>query len=138
MWAVMGLAGAVGALFAGKVLHAGVERRYMVGATLVCAAAIFSVSAFGALPALRRRSGGGASGGGNGERGLAAATAAADRTRLAWTHHDRSVSVNLIGFPAGTALGGALTTRSVTMALAAAGLAALSAVAGWPLIPCEA
>ena len=37
----------------------------------------------------RRRSGGGGSGRGNGERGLAVATAAAHRTRLTWTHHDR-------------------------------------------------
>jgi MFS family permease len=45
LWALMGLAGAVGALIAGKLLRAGVERGYMVAATLVCAVAIFPVSA---------------------------------------------------------------------------------------------
>ncbi|MFI9318403.1 MFS transporter [Kitasatospora aureofaciens] len=139
MWAIMGLAGAVGALFAGKVLRAGVERRYMVGATLVCAVAIFPVTALGSLVTL---------GLGLALVGLAEGTVNVSllslrqrRTEPAWLGRIMtvSISVNLIGFPVGTALGGALATHSVTAALATAGvLAGCSALLGRLLIPREA
>lgn len=139
MWAIMGLAGAVGALFAGKVLRAGIERRYMVGATAVCAVAIFPVTALGSLITL---------GLGLMLVGLAEGTVNVSllslrqrRTEPAWLGRIMtvSISVNLIGFPVGTALGGVLATRSVTAALAtAAVLAGCSALFGRLLIPREA
>ncbi|MEU8589459.1 MFS transporter [Streptomyces sp. NPDC048664] len=139
MWAIMGLAGAVGALFAGKVLRAGVERRYMVAATLVCAVAILSVSLWGSLVTL----GVGLMmvGLGEGTVNVSLLSLRQRRTESAWLGRIMtvSISVNLIGFPIGTALGGAVATHSVAAALATAALlAAGSAVSGRLLIPREA
>ncbi|MFF3515106.1 MFS transporter [Streptomyces sp. NPDC002573] len=139
MWAITGLAGAVGGLIAGKVLRVGVARRYMVAATLVCAVAIFPVSALGSLVTL-----------GIGLMLVGLAEGAVNVSLLSLrqrrTEPDRlgrimtvSISVNLIGFPIGTALGGALATHSVTVALATAALLAVgSAAAARLLIPREA
>ncbi|MEV6026382.1 MFS transporter [Streptomyces sp. NPDC052036] len=139
MWAITGLAGAVGGLIAGKVLRAGGERRYMVAATLVCAVAIFPVSALGSLVTL-----------GIGLMLVGLAEGAVNvsllslrqrRTESDWLRRIMtvSISVNLIGFPIGTALGGALATHSATVALATAALLAVgSAASGRFLIPREA
>ncbi|MGW5480842.1 MFS transporter [Streptomyces sp. NPDC004008] len=139
MWAITGLAGAVGGLVAGKVLRAGVERRCMVAATLACAVAMFPVSALGSLVTL-----------GIGLMLVGLAEGAVNvsllslrqrRTEPDWLGRIMtvSISVNLIGFPIGTALGGVLTTHSVTVALATAALLAVgSAAAGRLLIPREA
>jgi predicted MFS family arabinose efflux permease len=139
LWAIAGLAGAMGALIAGKLLRAGVERGYMVGATLVCAVAIFPVSALGSVITLGL--GLALVGLGEGTTNVSLLSLRQRRTDPAWLGRIMtvSISVNLIGFPVGTVLGGVLATRSVTLALAvAAVLAAGSAVTGWFLIPREA
>lgn len=105
IWAVVGLCGGLGALAAGKLVRSGVERRYMVGATAVASAAIFPISALGSLVAL---------GAGLALFGLMEGTVNVSllslrqrRTDPGWIGRIMtvSISVNLIGFPVGTALG---------------------------------
>ncbi|MGW8380639.1 MFS transporter [Streptomyces sp. ODS28] len=136
MWAVAGLFGAIGALLAGRLLHAGVERRYMLGATLVAAIAMFPLSALGSLLTLAA---------GLALVGLAEGVINVGLLSLRQrrTHPDRlgrvmtvSMSVNLSGFPIGTALGGLLASHSLPLAFAAAAtMTLLSALSVRSLIP---
>ncbi|WP_405773623.1 MFS transporter [Streptomyces sp. NBC_00859] len=140
IWAVVGLCGGLGALAAGKLVRSGVERRYMVGATAVASAAIFPISALGSLVAL---------GAGLALFGLMEGTVNVSllslrqrRTDPGWIGRIMtvSISVNLIGFPVGTALGGFLvgaTTPAKALAVAAA-LTLASAVCARLLVPKEA
>ncbi|GHF52448.1 putative MFS-type transporter y4rN [Streptomyces mashuensis] len=140
MWSVAGLFGGLGALLAGKMLHAGVERRYMAGATVVAALAVFPLSALGSLIAL---------GAGLAVFGMAEGTVNVSllslrqrRTDPGWLGRIMtvSISVNLIGFPVGTALGGFLAgavSLRTTFAVAAA-LTLVSAGCARLLIPREA
>ncbi|SCL26335.1 Predicted arabinose efflux permease, MFS family [Micromonospora pallida] len=139
LWAVAGLAGTVGALVAGRLVGAGRERAYMVGATLVCAAAIFPVSALGSIVAL----GAGLAlvGLSEGAVNVSLLSLRQRRTEPAWLGRVMtvSISVNLMGFPVGTLLGGLVVTHSVTVALAvAAALAVGSAASARLLVPGEA
>jgi predicted MFS family arabinose efflux permease len=120
MWAVAGLFGAIGALAAGKLIRAGVERHYMLGATLVAAVAIFPLSALGSLLTL---------GIGLALVGLMEGTISVSLLSLRQRRTDPgwlgrvltvSMSMNLSGFPIGTALGGYLASQSLTAAFAVA------------------
>ncbi|MGP3948142.1 MFS transporter [Streptomyces sp. 7N604] len=140
MWAIAGLCGGLGALVAGKLVRSGVERRYMVGATVLAAVAIFPVSALGSVVAL---------GAGLAAFGLMEGTVNVSllslrqrRTAPGWLGRIMtvSISVNLIGFPIGTAAGGFLvgaTTPERALATAAA-LTLASAVCARLLVPREA
>ncbi|XTZ17340.1 MFS transporter [Micromonospora echinospora] len=139
LWAGAGLAGAVGALVAGRLVGAGRERFYMVGATLVGAVAIFPVSALGSLATL----GAGLAlvGLTEGVVNVSLLSLRQRRTEPAWLGRilTVSISVNLMGFPVGTLLGGLVVSHSVTAALAlAAALAVGSAAFARFLIPREA
>jgi predicted MFS family arabinose efflux permease len=139
LWAAAGLAGAVGALIAGTLVGAGRERSYMVGATLVGAVAIFPVSALDSIVTL----GAGLAlvGVTEGAVNVGLLSLRQRRTEPAWLGRIMtvSISVNLMGFPVGTLLGGLVVTHSVTAALAvAAVLAVASAAFAHFLIPREA
>lgn len=139
IWAVLGLAGGTGALLAGKLVHAGLERRFMVGALLLSALAVYPVSALGSLVAL---------GTGLALFGVMEGTVNVSlmSLRLRRTEPERlgrvmtvSISVNLIGFPVGTALGGVVVDNgSPARALAIAAAPALAAaVCARLLVPKE-
>ncbi|MEV0328137.1 MFS transporter [Micromonospora echinospora] len=138
LWAGAGLAGAVGALIAGRLVGAGRERSSMVAATLVGAVAIFPVSALGSLVTL----GAGLAlvGLTEGVVNVSLLSLRQRRTEPAWLGRIMtvSISVNLMGFPVGTLLGGLVVSHSVTAALAlAAALAVGSAAFAHFLIPRE-
>ncbi|NLU73836.1 MFS transporter [Streptomyces sp. HNM0575] len=136
MWAVAGLFGAIGALAAGKLLHAGVERRYMLGATLVTAVAIFPLSALGSL--LTLAAGLALVGLMEGPINVSLLSLRQRRTDPGWLGRVMTVSmsVNLSGFPVGTALGGLLASHSLTAAFAVATvMTLLSAVSVRALVP---
>ncbi|MGP3969945.1 MFS transporter [Streptomyces sp. 6N223] len=139
MWAVAGLFGALGALVAGKLIHAGVERRYMLGATLITAVAIFPLSALGSLVTLGI--GLAVVGLMEGSINVSLLSLRQRRTDPGWLGRVMtvSISVNLSGFPIGTALGGYLASRSLTAAFAVAmAVTLLSAVCVRVLIPASA
>ncbi|MFC6986755.1 MFS transporter [Streptomyces cirratus] len=139
IWAVLGLAGGTGALLAGKYVRAGLERRFMVGALVLSAVAVYPVSALGSLVAL---------GTGLALFGVMEGTVNVSlmSLRLRRTEPERlgrvmtvSISVNLIGFPVGTSLGGVVVDNgSPARALAvAAALALAAAVCARLLVPKE-
>ncbi|MFI5828350.1 MFS transporter [Streptomyces sp. NPDC051578] len=139
IWAVLGLAGGTGALLAGKYVRAGLERRFMVGALILSALAVYPVSALGSLVAL---------GAGLALFGVMEGTVNVGlmSLRLRRTEPERlgrvmtvSISVNLIGFPVGTSLGGVVVdSGSPARALAiAAALALAAAVCARLLVPKE-
>ncbi|WP_330261067.1 MFS transporter [Streptomyces sp. NBC_00539] len=139
IWAVLGLAGGTGALLAGKYVRAGLERRFMVGALVLSALAVYPVSALGSLVAL---------GTGLALFGVMEGTVNVSlmSLRLRRTEPERlgrvmtvSISVNLIGFPVGTSLGGVVVDNgSPARALAiAAALALAAAVCARLLVPKE-
>jgi predicted MFS family arabinose efflux permease len=136
MWAVAGLFGALGALAAGKLVHAGVERRYMLGATLITAVAVFPLSGLGSL--LTLGAGLAVVGLMEGLINVSLLSLRQRRTDPGWLGRVMTVSmsVNLSGFPVGTALGGYLASRSLTAAFAvAAAMTLLSALCVRALIP---
>lgn len=128
IWAVAGLFGAIGALVTGKLLRSGVERRYMVAATLITSAAIFPLSALGSVISLA--TGLGVVGLMEGTINVSLLSLRQRRTEPGWLGRIMTVSmsVNLAGFPVGTALGGFLAAHSLVGAFAvAAGMTLLSA-----------
>lgn len=136
LWAVAGLAGAVGALVAGRLVRAGRERRWMVAATVIGAVAIFPVSALGSVVTLAV--GLALVGLTEGAVNVSLLSLRQRRTEPAWLGRIMtvSISVNLVGFPIGTALGGLVVAHSVPAALAvAATLALASATAARLLVP---
>lgn len=136
MWAVAGLFGALGALVTGRLLHAGVERRYMLGATLVTAVAVFPLSALGSL--LTLAAGLALVGLMEGTINVSLLSLRQRRTDPGWLGRVMTVSmsVNLSGFPVGTALGGLLASRSLTTAfLVASAMTLLSAASVRALVP---
>jgi MFS family permease len=136
LWAASGMAGALGAIWAGHATTLGRERRFIALGTLATAVAIYPLSAtFGllglavglflvgflagpvdvAVLALRQR-----------------------RTEPGWLGRVLAVSMslNLSGLPLGSALGGWLVTHSLTASFAAAALASvLAALAAAVLVP---
>ncbi|ASW53879.1 hypothetical protein CIK06_06275 [Plantactinospora sp. KBS50] len=105
LWAFAGLAGAVGALIAGKLLVAGRERAFMAAATVVVAVAIFPLSAVGSVIALG--AGLAVVGLSEGVINVSLLSLRQRRTPPVWLGRIMtvSISVNLMGFPVGTLLG---------------------------------
>ncbi|MDK9499258.1 MFS transporter [Streptomyces katrae] len=139
IWAVLGLAGGTGALLAGKYVRSGLERRFMAGALVLAALALYPVSALGSLVAL---------GTGLALFGVMEGTVNVSlmSLRLRRTEPARlgrvmtvSISVNLIGFPVGTSLGGFLVDGGApaTALAVAAGLALAAAACARLLVPEE-
>ncbi|MFF1487477.1 MFS transporter [Streptomyces sp. NPDC058319] len=140
VWAVAGLCGGMGALVAGKLVRAGVERRYLVGATALAAVAIFPLSALGSLVALTV--GLAAFGLMEGTVNVSLLSLRQRRTDPGWLGRIMtvSISVNLIGFPIGTAAGGFLvgaTSPQKALAVAAV-LTVASALCARLFVPKEA
>ncbi|SDI19522.1 Major Facilitator Superfamily protein [Actinokineospora alba] len=136
LWSVVGVCGAVGALVAGKVLRAGGERALLIGATVLSAVAIFPVSAVASLVMLAV--GLAFVGLLEGALNVSVLSLRQRRTEPRWLGRVMtvSISVNLIGFPIGTALGGLVVAQSTTAAfVAAAGFAVLAAAGGALVIP---
>ncbi|UED86562.1 MFS transporter [Streptomyces profundus] len=123
IWAVVGLCGGLGALAAGRIVTAGSERRVM-GLTLVLGAfAVFPFSALGSLVALL--SGLAVFGLLEGMVNVSLLSLRQRRTPPEWLGRIMtvSISVNLVGYPIGTALGGALVATAgpgAALAVAAA------------------
>ncbi|MCX2947661.1 MFS transporter [Lentzea sp. NEAU-D7] len=134
LWGAAGLAGLVGALLAGHVLREGRERAAMIIGTAATAVAVLVASA--------------------GTIGLAVGLVVVGLVsglvnvglltlRQRRTDPDRlgrvlavSISLNVLGMPIGSAVGGFLLEGSATPAFATAAVAAvLSAVAVWALVP---
>ncbi len=140
LWSLVGLCGAAGALVAGKALHAGREKSLLVAATLGAALAIYPIA--GMLASLVTLPLGLALFGLlEGGLNVSVLSLRQRRTDPAWFGHVMTVSIslNLIGFPIGTLLGGVLVESSTMAAFAAAaGFAALASLAGFVLIPKEA
>lgn len=139
LWSVVGVCGAAGALLAGKVLRAGGERTLLIGTTVLSAVAIFPVSAVASLVMLAV--GLAFVGLLEGALNVSVLSLRQRRTAPQWLGRVMtvSISVNLIGFPIGTALGGFVVAQSTTAAFAVAVVFAVFAAAGGALvIPKEA
>ncbi|MGW6445462.1 MFS transporter [Lentzea sp. NPDC055074] len=135
IWSITGVCGAVGALVAGKVVHASAERMTII-VTLIASAAVLPINAIASVITL----GVGMALFGLVEGGLNVGVLSLRqrRTEPQWLGRVMtvSISVNLIGFPIGTALGGVLASQSVAAAFwVAAVCAAVGAVMAAVLIP---
>ncbi|MDX3662784.1 MFS transporter [Streptomyces sp. ID05-26A] len=135
VWSIAGVCGAVGALVAGKVMNANTERITII-VTLIASAAVLPINAIASVitlgtgMALFGLVGGGLN--------VGLLSLRQRRTEPQWLGRVMtvSISVNLIGFPIGTALGGVLAGQSVAVAFwVAAVCAAIGAVMAAVLIP---
>lgn len=136
LWGLVGLCGATGALVAGKLLRAGRERRLLVAATVFSAVAMYPVSAIASLTTLAV--GLAVIGLLEGALSVSVLSLRQRRTDPGWLGRVMtvSISVNLIGFPVGSALAGVLIEQSIALAFAAAaGFALTAALAGAVFIP---
>lgn len=138
-WAVMGVAGGIGALLAGRWRIGGLERRilawsmlgYAASTALVLASPTLAVVVIAvALQGLV-----------NGPMDVALFTLRQRRTDPAWLGRAFAVSMsfNFFGYPVGAAVGGQLASIGLDVALAVAvAVSALSALLAWWLVPREA
>ncbi|MGV9979237.1 MFS transporter [Micromonospora wenchangensis] len=138
LWSLVGLCGAAGALTAGRLLRAGRERLLLIVTTALSAFAIYPLGAIAMLATLAV----GLALFGLLEGALNVGVLSLRQRRTDPTRLGRvmtvSISINLIGFPVGTALGGLLVERSGSLAYAvAAGFALLAALWGALVIPRE-
>ncbi|MFY1682730.1 MFS transporter [Micromonospora sp. WMMD730] len=138
LWSLVGLCGAAGALTAGRLLRAGRERLLLIVTTVLSAVAIYPSGAIATLATLAV----GLALFGLLEGALNVGVLSLRQRRTDPARLGRvmtvSISVNLIGFPVGTALGGVLVERSGSLAYAvAAGFALLAALWGALVIPRE-
>jgi MFS family permease len=136
VWAVLGVAGGLGALVAGRLRTSGRERAFIGIGIAVTAVAVYPVIGHGGMVGLviGLVVVGLVSGGVN----VSVLTLRQRRTDPAWLGRviAVSISVNLLGTPVGAALGGWLADRSLPLAFAAGGAAAaLGALACLLLIP---
>lgn len=138
LWAVVGGGGIVGALLVGRVKLAGRERRFITTGTLLTALAIYPLIGHGGGPGMVI--GLAVVGMVSGMVNVGLLTLRQRRTDPAWLGRVLavSISVNLIGLPVGSALGGYLAARSTLWALATAGVvAAVGALLARVMIPDE-
>lgn len=139
LWAVTGLCGGLGALVAGRLVTAGAERRFMAAALLASTAALYPLAALGSLGTL----GAGLALFGVLEGVVNVCLLSLRQRRTAPGRLGRvmtvSISVNLMGYPVGTALGGVLVSAgSPRTALAvAAGVTLCAAACARLLLPAE-
>jgi predicted MFS family arabinose efflux permease len=133
VWGVMGGAGLVAALIAGRMSSLGRERQLMFGAILVSAAAMAILPFATALPAVLLAII--IFGAANGPFDIGLFTLRQRRTDPAWFGRAFAVSmsINWVGTPVGSALAGTLIGWSLNAALWVAVLAALVA-AVFPLL----
>lgn len=136
LWGLAGLSGIGGALFAGRHLRPGAERRFIALGILASALAIAPLMALAGVPGLVL--GLLALGFAAGPVNVGLLTLRQRRTDPAWLGRVLAVSIslNLAGEPLGSVLGGYLTAQSPTLAFAVAGAAAaLGSVLAWLLLP---
>jgi MFS family permease len=138
VWAVLGVAGGLGALVVGRLRTAGRERAFIGAGILVTGVAVYPVIGHGGMVGLV--AGLVVVGLVSGAVDVGVLTLRQRRTDPAWLGRviAVSISLNLAGAPVGAALGGWLADRSLPLAFAAGGAAAaLGAVACLLLIPRE-
>jgi predicted MFS family arabinose efflux permease len=136
MWAAAGLAGGLGALWAGHLRTIGRERQFIALGALATAVAIWPVSASFGLMGLAV--GLVLVGFFEGPVDVGVLSLRQRRTDPAWLGRVLAVSMsfNMSGLPLGSALGGILVAHSAPLAFAVAALASvLAAVAAWALVP---
>lgn len=137
LWGVAGFAGIVGALIVGHVLREGRERAAMIVGTAITAVA--AVVAVGGIVGLTI---------GLVVVGLVSGLVNVGLLTLRQRRTDPeklgrvlavSISLNILGMPIGSAVGGFVVERSSALAFVVAGVAAaLGAVAMWVMVPKEA
>jgi len=136
LWAIAGLAGAVGALCTGQLRTIQRERRFIVIGTLATAVAIYPISAILGLVGLTL--GLALVGFFAGPIDVGLLSLRRRRTEASWFGRALAVSwsLNMSGLPLGSALAGLLVTQSLPTAFAVAAIAsALSGVAAYALVP---
>lgn len=136
LWAAAGLAGGLGALYAGHLRTIGRERQFIAIGTLATAVAIYPVSASFGLAGLAV--GLVLVGFLEGPVDVGVLSLRQRRTDPAWLGRVLAVSMsfNMSGLPVGSAIGGILIMRSATLTFAVAALAsALAALVAWVLVP---
>lgn len=136
MWAAAGLAGGLGALWAGHLRTVGRERQFIALGALATAVAIWPVSASFGLAGLAV--GLVLVGFFEGPVDVGVLSLRQRRTDPAWLGRVLAVSMsfNMSGLPLGSALGGILVAHSAPLAFAVAALASvLAAITAWLLVP---
>ncbi len=139
VWAVSGLTGGVGALVAGRWRTQGRERSMLVWPMVGMAVAASALVVSPTLPTLVGVMA--VTGFLNGPMDIALFTLRQRRTDPAWLGRAFAVSMslNFVGYPFGAAIGGALVSFGVGLAMAVAvGFTALAAVVAFVLVPREA
>ncbi len=136
LWAAAGLAGGLGALYAGHLRTVGRERLFIAIGTLATAVAIFPVSASFGLAGLAV--GLVLVGFLEGPVDVGVLSLRQRRTDPAWLGRVLAVSMsfNMSGLPVGSAIGGILIVHSAPLTFAVAALASvLAALVAWALVP---
>lgn len=136
LWAIAGLAGALGALCTGQLRTMHRERQLIAIGTLATAAAIYPLSA--ALGLVGLTLGLALVGFFAGPIDVGLLSLRQRRTEASWFGRALAVSwsLNMSGLPLGSALAGLLVTRSLSAAFAVAAIAAaLSGAAAYALVP---
>lgn len=136
LWAVAGLAGGLGALYAGHLRTVGRERLFIAVGTSATAVAIYPVSASFGLAGLAV--GLVLVGFLEGPVDVGVLSLRQRRTDPAWLGRVLAVSMsfNMSGLPVGSAIGGILIVHSAPLTFAVAALAsALAALVAWTLVP---
>ena len=136
LWAAAGLAGGLGALYAGHLRTIGRERQFIAVGTLATAVAIYPVSASFGLAGLAV--GLVLVGFLEGPVDVGVLSLRQRRTDPAWLGRVLAVSMsfNMSGLPVGSAIGGILIVHSAPLTFAVAALAsALAALVAWTLVP---
>ncbi|WHT22428.1 MFS transporter [Crossiella sp. CA-258035] len=136
LWGLAGVTGILGALLTGHRLTAGRERLAIAAGILASALAAAPLVAYGGIPGLV--TGLLLLGFAAGPVNVGLLTLRQRRSDPAWLGRVLAVSIslNLIGHPVGSAIGGFLTAVSPALACTVAGLAAaLGALLAWLLLP---
>ncbi len=136
LWAAAGLAGGLGALYAGHLRTVGRERKFIAIGTLATAVAIFPVSASFGLVGLAV--GLVLAGLLEGPVDVGVLSLRQRRTDPDWLGRVLAVSMslNMSGLPLGSAIGGIIVAHSPSLAFAIAAVASvLAAVAAYFLVP---
>lgn len=136
LWAAAGLAGGLGALFAGHLRTDGRERLFIVAGTLATAVAIYPLGASFGLVGLALALT--LAGFVEGPVDVGVLSLRQRRTDPAWLGRVLAVSMsfNLSGLPIGSAIGGLVVAHSANLAFAlAAAASVLAAAAAYGLVP---
>ena len=135
LWAVAGIMGGAGAVVAGRLRTAGRERQVMAGGMLATALAVWPVAATSGLTGLALGLTIAGLAGGPIDVGLLTMRQRLTDPAALGRVLAVSISLNISGFPIGSALAGMLITYSLPVAFIVAGLASiLAAITVW-IIP---